>query len=408
MDSLTQITLGAAVGEVVLGKKVGNKAMFWGAVAGTIPDLDILANLATDDMGALAFHRGITHSIPFAIIAPFALGWLVHRLYQASSSSWTELLKRWTIVGTAFFLIISFGAMVQPIPFWDAWKIGINVSIGIMSVPLLILLWRKLKTRDTSDISIVSWTSWAWLFFWAIFTHPLLDSCTAFGTQLFQPFWDYRVAFNNISVADPIYTLPFLICVIIASCFNRNHPKRQFFNYLGIGLSSAYMLFTVYNKIKVDNIFEASLQKQGIEYSRFTVSPTIFNNILWQGVAETDSFYYHGMYSLLDTKDEISIFVPVAKNHDWLKDKESERAIQILKWFSNDYYTIIQRQDGHYQFNDLRYGSINGQSFDQESDYVFSFVLKKEGGGWKAYEKREVPEDASEIVDKLWERIKGE
>ena len=40
MDSLTQIVLGAAVGEVALGKKVGNKAMLYGAIAGTIPDLD--------------------------------------------------------------------------------------------------------------------------------------------------------------------------------------------------------------------------------------------------------------------------------------------------------------------------------------------------------------------------------
>ena len=45
MDSLTQIVLGAAVGEAVLGKKVGNKAMMWGAIAGTIPDLDVLSKL---------------------------------------------------------------------------------------------------------------------------------------------------------------------------------------------------------------------------------------------------------------------------------------------------------------------------------------------------------------------------
>jgi len=58
MDSFTQIALGAAVGETVLGKKVGNRAMVWGAVGGTIPDLDILANFFTDEMTALAFHRG--------------------------------------------------------------------------------------------------------------------------------------------------------------------------------------------------------------------------------------------------------------------------------------------------------------------------------------------------------------
>jgi len=41
MDSLTQIVLGAAVAEAVGGKKLGNKAPLWGAIAGTIPDLDV-------------------------------------------------------------------------------------------------------------------------------------------------------------------------------------------------------------------------------------------------------------------------------------------------------------------------------------------------------------------------------
>ena len=42
MDSLTQATLGAAVGEAMLGKKIGGKAALIGAVIGTIPDLDVL------------------------------------------------------------------------------------------------------------------------------------------------------------------------------------------------------------------------------------------------------------------------------------------------------------------------------------------------------------------------------
>ena len=42
MDSLTQVVLGAAVGEAALGKKIGNRAIVWGGIAGTIPDLDVL------------------------------------------------------------------------------------------------------------------------------------------------------------------------------------------------------------------------------------------------------------------------------------------------------------------------------------------------------------------------------
>ena len=56
MDSLTQIVLGAAVGEVVLGRKIGNRAMLWGAVAGTIPDLDVMiGSLFMNEINGLAF-----------------------------------------------------------------------------------------------------------------------------------------------------------------------------------------------------------------------------------------------------------------------------------------------------------------------------------------------------------------
>ena len=65
MDSLSQIVLGAAVGEATLGKKVGNYAMLWGAIAGTIPDLDVFASRFTDNVTALEIHRGFSHSIVF-------------------------------------------------------------------------------------------------------------------------------------------------------------------------------------------------------------------------------------------------------------------------------------------------------------------------------------------------------
>ena len=68
MDSITQIVLGAAVGEAVLGKKVGNKAMLWGAIAGTIPDLDVIVGKFFQPITALEMHRGFSHSIIFALL----------------------------------------------------------------------------------------------------------------------------------------------------------------------------------------------------------------------------------------------------------------------------------------------------------------------------------------------------
>ncbi len=95
MDSLTQIALGAAVGEAVLGKKLGNKAMLYGAIAGTIPDLDVLLGKFTDVVTALEIHRGLSHSILFALILAPILGWLVG-LYEKKTS--------WKALSWLFFL----------------------------------------------------------------------------------------------------------------------------------------------------------------------------------------------------------------------------------------------------------------------------------------------------------------
>lgn len=88
MDTVTQITLGAAVGEVVLGKKLGNKAPLWGAVMGIVPDLDVLALPFSTNVQALAIHRGITHSLLFCIAAALLLGWGLDRLYKKDSVGW--------------------------------------------------------------------------------------------------------------------------------------------------------------------------------------------------------------------------------------------------------------------------------------------------------------------------------
>lgn len=406
MDSLTQITLGAAVGEVVLGKKVGNKAMLWGAIAGTFPDLDVVANAVSDEMSALAFHRAITHSVLFAAAAPLGLGWLVHRLYlkrEERGKFRYDLTKVWL----GLLAIVTLGSIGMPIPVFGTLKIGLAVSLTMISLVAIVYgreRWRK-RAQPPENASI---RGWSWLFFWAILTHPLLDSCTTYGTQLFQPFWDYRVAFNNISVVDPLYTFPFLICLIIASRLTREHPRRRLFNWLGIGLSSAYLLFTFYNKYQVNQVFKNSLAEQQINYERYATHPTIFNNLLWQGLAEGDSAYYHGVYSILDREPKVDHFTVIPKNHELLAPYHKDRITKILKWFSNGYYSLSEDPVTGLQFNDLRFGSID-QTFDESTDFIFSFKLvPDEDGKLEAFQRRARGEAAENAFKDLWERMKGE
>jgi inner membrane protein len=92
MDSLTHIVLGAAIGEAVLGKKIGRKAMLWGALADTIPDFDVFASPCVTQAQQLLIHRGITHSFFFVLLMSPLLGWLFSKLFKKSEVSW----KSWT------------------------------------------------------------------------------------------------------------------------------------------------------------------------------------------------------------------------------------------------------------------------------------------------------------------------
>jgi len=82
MDSLTQIVLGAAVAEAVAGRKMGAKAAMWGAIAGTIPDLDVFLRAFYHPIDAALVHRGFSHSILFSVIFGPVFAWLTYHLYK--------------------------------------------------------------------------------------------------------------------------------------------------------------------------------------------------------------------------------------------------------------------------------------------------------------------------------------
>jgi inner membrane protein len=339
MDSLTQIVLGAACGEAVLGKKIGNKALLFGAIGGTIPDLDVLVGswLYNNEIDAMLFHRGFMHSILFSVLGAFLFGWITFKLYNTG---------------------------------------------------------KRLHSTNQRD--------WILLFFWSLFTHPILDSFTPYGTQLFAPFTNYRVAFNNIAVADLFYTVPFMLCIIMVMLFNRQNKNRKIWLNLGIGISSAYMLFTIGNKFYIDYVFSSSLTEKEITYQRFSAQPSIFNNILWYGIAETESDYQVAFYSLLDTSNRFSEWQTIPKLR--LPDKTYDKDIACLAWFSNDYYNVKALENGEFLYNDLRYPLVETRDGYKS---VFNLKLYESDGRLDMKPFAPEMEDFEFTMRALWERIKG-
>jgi len=404
MDSLTHLVLGATIGELVLGKKIGNRALIWGAIAETIPDLDVFGNLFLNPIDALAFHRGITHSILFSIIAPLIFGGLVYKLYHSGRHrSWPYkiLISILNISLIASMIwILNYVFRVEHHPRW--WLLILSVGIGVY------LGWRLYKYYLMRDLESPQATfgKWYLLFFLAFFTHILLDSCTTFGTQLFMPFFNYRVAFNNIAVADPFYTIPFLICVIIFSYLKRGTKKRAFFNWLGIGISSTYMLFTIVNKCYVDHVFDKALHHRGIEATRYRTTPTILNNLLWTCVAEDKDRFYVGQYSLFDSDPNLHYLNVFPKKDSIHQELSGYKEYQTLLWFSDGYLTSFPN-DSVIILSDLRYGGMS-DTIRGSQDLVFNFKVRPKNGTLEFTETREPPQGSfGEMLKKFIIRIKG-
>ena len=266
-------------------------------------------------------------------------------------------------------------------------------------------LWSKYLTKELNEV-VSDKKGWAWLFFLSIVTHPILDCFTAFGTQILLPFTNLRVSWDNISVVDPAYTIPLFLGVLVASFISRNSKKRQIANWVGIAISSAYMAFTFYHKTQFNKILERSLANEGIEYNRYMSGPSILQNFLWLGVVETDSAFYHGYYSFFDKEPIIKKFNVLAKGHELIAPYKDHKDIKTLEWFTKNYYNIIVRKDGRLQFNDLRYGSFQGD-IKNEKDYVFKFILTETKEGLEVSDSDEGREMNKEILNRYFDRVFG-
>jgi inner membrane protein len=110
-------------------------------------------------------------------------------------------------------------------------------------------------------------------------THGLLDACTTYGTQLFWPFSDLRVAWNNVGIVDPFYTLPLLLFVGIAAWKRRVRIAR-----VGVGFAIAYLLLGVVQRERAQAAADQLASTRGHVPSSTTVKPTIGNLVLWRSI----------------------------------------------------------------------------------------------------------------------------
>lgn len=303
MDTITQITLGAAVGEAVLGKKIGNKGAVWGAAFGVLPDLDVLANPFVSDVQEIIIHRGLSHSLFFSVVAAPIFGWMLYRRYKNKPASWKD---------------------------------------------------------------------WSLMVFLTILTHIFIDACTGYGTQVFQPFSNYSLSFNTIFIIDPFYTLP-LMAGILTALFMRRMPARRWANYIGLGISSAYMLAGFGIKSHVNAVFEQNFENKQVSVDRYMTTPMPLTEFLWVGYAISGDDIYTGLYSVFDDDQEIN-FQKLDMNRALIEPFKGQLPVERILWFSHGYY-IAEKSEEAFKMHDLRFGRSDLWLTTQPSPMVWTYNL---------------------------------
>lgn len=150
MDSISQIALGAAVAVAVV-PKLPRRAMVYGAVLGTLPDLDVFLLGHLDPLQRFTEHRSFSHSIPLlTLVAPLLalLSYQLDRGLQAISR-WRWWLAVWLVLVTHPLLdaFTVYGTQLWwPLPGPPVMWASVFIIDPLYTLPLLIaglLAWRR-------------------------------------------------------------------------------------------------------------------------------------------------------------------------------------------------------------------------------------------------------------------------
>jgi len=312
MDPLSQASLGASLSQSFANDSSKQRiALVIGALAGMVPDLDVLIRSTDNPILFLEFHRQFSHSLIF----------------------------------------IPFGALFCALVFY----------------PLLASRWFRNKWPAASlsfaQIYLFSFLGYA--------THGLLDACTSYGTQLFWPFSTERFAWNTVSIIDPLFTLPVLILVLLGAYKKNVRYARVAFVYAVIYLS----LGLVQHHRAEAAVFELAKQRghqvERVQVKPSFANRHVWKIIYeYDG-----RYYVDAVRLLVNTEYITGTSIQkldVKRDFPWLPaDSQQAKDLERFRWFSDDYLAVSRRNpnlimDVRYSYLPNRINSMWGVEVDKQ------------------------------------------
>ena len=288
MDSLSQIVLGASVQGAILGKYQGRKAYLYGAMLGTLPDLDVLIRYG-DPVSNMTYHRGFSHSLVVLTAVGLMGAWLITRYHQ-----WRDM----------------------PLPY-SGKRLALAMTLALTTHPLL-------------DSFTVYGTQLLW---------PLQESLSL------TPF-----SIASVFIIDPLYTLPLLIAMIIGLVKGRKlsvFKSGRLANYQRLAVwmlivSSSYLLLSLGLKYYAQGQAEQTLTVANIDnIVRIKTMPVLPTILMWRTVAEDEQNRFIELRgSVLDSRLPEYRYLTQYDNSIMLNTNlptASQPYAKRLDWFSGDW-----------------------------------------------------------------------
>jgi inner membrane protein len=227
-------------------------------------------------------------------------------------------------------------------------------------------------------------------------THALLDACTTYGTQLYWPFSNERVAWNIMSIIDPLYTLPIAGLLILSL---RKHwrwaaPFALFWMF-------AYPTLGWWQRDRAEAAGHELAASRGHLVHSLEAKPSFGNILLWKIVYRTDTAYY---IDAVRVGREPKIFpgnsIPLLILSDipWLRaDSRQATDLERFRWFSKGY--IALDPNNPQRIIDIRYSLL-----PNELDALWSIELSPDTPN-KPVIYQTHRSDGKEKLRQLWQML---
>lgn len=303
MDTLTQMALGATVGQAAFHHRFGRQAALLGALGGLLPDLDVIPIAVMGPLAEWRYHRGLSHALWVGLVLGPLLGWALARVEGRRRGGFA---------------------------------------------------------RGPDPGRRQAFTA---LFVLALVTHPLLDLFTVYGTQLLAPFSSYRFALSGVPIIDPAYTLVLVAALGVGLVAPKRTRLATGAALLGLALTTAYLFLGLAQNGRAEAEARRQLAAEGVRYDRLRVYTTVFQIWLRRVVVRTPQEVRVGFVSTWAPQPIRWTRYPVPESPLVARTRDTE-AGRVFEWFTSEetLATVRPAEGGGtiVELTDARYGVPGG------------------------------------------------